>query len=505
MKKLIKYFLFFLLAVAILKNCGNPKKQVKKSTDNNLPTLTSDNVVVTINYNKQRTLLDKHQLFGLNTGFIWTREVDKEPSFVELLKESNNQVLRFPGGGVANNYHPNGAGYGYNPKKYPIGFKLMTIYNQTKDRKYNILDNFVSLCKQTNAKAIYCVNVFDGTVDEMIQVIDRLKQENIELLGVELGNEFNLGNYRHVFPNGQVYLDKIKKFSSTIREKYPDLKIGLVAEGITLNDLNTSRGTFMDNWNKTISKVDFDAYIVHSYLPVDDKQKSFDDIYLNSLKLSNPYQNHYTQNLLAYFKTIDKDDKHKIWLTEWNIFNAFIGNTFYQAAFVAQFLNHIIQYDTTSKIDIACMHDIGAMIGFVQSKQHNYTKQLQNHYAGAIYFPYKFLADIIIYNKANLVEHKSNQSNNSSLLIQTFFSQKHNKTYIYFVNTENKNINLSLDNHSIKNGSIAYIYAETLYGNAGTAAFLKEYPTKNNLIQYKEEQVSSSINIKPYSLGVIEF
>jgi hypothetical protein len=176
-------------------------------------------------------------------------------------------------------------------------------------------------------------------------VIDRLKKENIELLGVEMGNEFNLAGWRIVFPNAQAYVNKAKSFVAAVRAKYPDLPIGLVAEGLFLDELHTKRNQFMHEWNKTLSSVDFDAYIIHAYFPVNDKQPQFDDIYLKSKEMSNPYYKNYTPRLLEYFNSLENGKSKKIWITEWGIFNPYIGNTFFQAAFVGQFLNNIIEYD----------------------------------------------------------------------------------------------------------------------------------------------------------------
>ncbi|MEZ5037630.1 MAG: hypothetical protein R2760_09110 [Chitinophagales bacterium] len=502
MKKLIKYFFIILVIFAILKNCTSPKKE-KKQIEEVVTNFSSIEINLKLDYSKEQQLYADN-LFGLNTGFIWTKEIDKSKDFVELLKESGNVVLRFPGGGVANNYYPDEVGYGYNPKKRPVGFKSIMLYNQTKDRKYNIIENFVSLCKQTNAKVIYCVNVLDGNVEKMQIVIDRLKKENIELIGVELGNELNMGNYRHVFPNGQVYLDTIQKYIQAIRKNYPDLKIGLVAETLDVNNLKDKRSQFMHEWNKKFSTTDFDAYIVHSYFPIDDKQKNFDEIFLKSVDISNPYYTNYTTNLLEYFNTIDKEQKKKIWITEWGIFNLYGGNTFLQAASTGQFLNNVIQFDSLNRIDIACLHDIGAMIGQSNPKL-QYTYKNEKYAVGAIYFPYKFLSDIIVKNKSKIVAHQIDKKVPSNFVIQTFYSTENKKTYIYFINSAPTTVHLAIPTSKLEK-QIEFIVADKLYAHTGFAAFLKDYPSKNSLIQYKKENsVTNQIKIAPYSLGVISF
>jgi len=503
MKKIFKYLLLFILLIAVIKDCTAPKKEKKQITDKT-PAVSSIDIRLLINYDKPQVTTHTENIFGLNTGFIWTQEIDKVPGFVDVLKESGNVVLRFPGGGVANNYYPDEVGYGYNPRKRPIGFKSIMLYNQTKDRKYNIIENFISLCKQTNAKAIYCANVLDGSIEKMQIVIDRLKKENIEIVGVELGNEFNLGNYRHLFPSGQVYLDTVQKYIQVIRKNYPELKIGLIAEGLFSDELDNKRNQFMHTWNKTISNADFDAYIVHSYFPIDDKQKNFDDVYLKSTAISNPYSVNYTARLLDYFKSINKGKEKKIWITEWGIFNYYTGNTFLQAASVGQFLSNVIQSDTLNKITVTCLHDIGAMIIPTRNNQ-KYTYKNETHAAGSIFFPYKFMTDIVVKNKAFPVAHQSDKIMDSLFIVQTFYSKESNKTFVYFINTENTKIELEIPK-SKPEKQIEYIHAETLYGNSGSTSFLKDYPSKNNLINYKTEEINTEkVEIAPYSLGVISF
>lgn len=500
MNKKLKYFLLFLVASWLINQAIKKNSNTKEDTTINTK---GETIELNISINKNQSKPTNATIFGLNTGFIWNQEIDKDTSFVSLLKQSNNVILRFPGGGVANDYQPDEVGYGYNPIKRPIAKPLIMLHKQTKNRKYNIIENFISLCKQSNAKAIYCVNVLNGSVDKMLYVIDRLQKANIEVVGVEMGNEFNLGNYRHIFPNAKVYVDTIKNYISAMRAKHPNIPIGLIAEPLDKNNLSDKRSQFMHEWNKYTSHADFDAYVIHHYFPFDDKQKIFDNIYLKSATILDSTTLNFVPKTIDYFKSIEQQKTKKIWLTEWNIWNTYAFNTFLQAAFVAQLLNHLATQDTNQNINITCMHDIGGMIGSAK-KNIAYTYQNNNKFATSIFFPFQFLANIIAKEKAQSISLK--QDKNIDLLkLFAYYSNQSKKYYIYFINTSNNKIKLNLDSPTNKIVQ-QEIVAEKLYANAGESHFLKQNPTKKSLIQYQENTIEqNNITIQPYSLGTISF
>lgn len=500
MKKSTKYILL-LVILFIVFNQIKQKINAKKSDKDIIAKSNTYNIEIDFNTKNPKKV--NANIFGLNTGFIWNQEVDKDSNFVTLLRKSNNVVLRFPGGGVANDYQPDEPGYGYNPLKRPIAKPLIMLYHQTKDRKYNIIENFISLCHQSNAKAIYCANVLNGSVEKMLYVIDKLQQANIEIVGVELGNEFNLGNYRHIFPNAKVYVDTIKHYITALRLKHPNIPIGLIAAPLDLNTMNDKRSQFMHEWNKTVSQVDFDAYIVHHYFPFDDKQKVFDNIYYKSAIILDSVTQTFIPNSINYFNTIPTQKPKKIWLTEWNIWNAYAFNTFLQASFVAQFLNHLATQDTNQNCNITCMHDIGGMIGAAKKKV-SYTYQNNTRYASSVFFSFQFLSNIVVNENAQSIEIKQTKKID---LFKTFayYNEKSKKYFIYFINTSNNEISLKI-NRAIKKITQQYIIANKLYAHVGDAHFLKDNPNKNYQIKYEEKQVESNmLTIKPYSLGTLSF
>ncbi|QQR96838.1 MAG: hypothetical protein IPK18_07890 [Sphingobacteriales bacterium] len=499
-KKILKYVLICFLLLVIVKQFQK-KKNIKK--DNQEIVLDNQTFDISIHIDKSFPKQINRNIFGMNTGFVWNTEIDKDSNFVHLLKSSNNQILRFPGGGVANDYQPDEPGYGYNPLKRPIAKPLIMLYNQTKDRKYNIIENFISLCHQSNAKAIYCANVLNGSPEKMLYVIKKLKEQNIEVVGVELGNEFNLGNYRHIFPNAKVYTDTIKRYIHALRKYHPDIPIGLIAEPLNLNQLTDKRSQFMHKWNLAISQEDFDAYIIHHYFPFDDRQKVFDNIYLKSSNLIDSATSEFVPNTIQYFKSIQKNKAKKLWLTEWNIWNAYAFNTFLQADFVGTFLNQIIAQDSNYVFDVTCMHDIGGLIAGAKNNI-QYTYKENTRFASATYFSYKFLTDIVIKDEAQIVAIELSQQI-KQFKLYAYYSTKTNQQYLYFSNSSGHQINLKID-AVVKSINYNYIVANKLYAHTGEAHFIKDNPTKNEFIELKKETIqNNTISIKPYSLGVIQY
>jgi hypothetical protein len=184
-------------------------------------------------------------VFGVNIGFAFARELDKDSGFVQLLRAMHPVSLRFPGGTVANWYHPDLPVYGYKAKE--LLPSLGGLYALQTKRSENILYNFIRLCKEVNTSAVFCANLLTGTTEEVLFVIDELKKNNIPILGVELGNEYCLMSYRKQFPDAQTYIDRISTTALAIRNKYPDLKIAVIGgDAVAMNDMNV-RSKFMRN------------------------------------------------------------------------------------------------------------------------------------------------------------------------------------------------------------------------------------------------------------------
>ena len=207
-------------------------------------------------------------LFGLrtSTAFLFFDIVDT--GFVNKVDRLNAQVLSFPGG-FGNFYHLNAPGYGIKideVEKYHKGnkSKIARTFNsitKKKNHQNNYIYDFIQLAKKTNSRVIYNVNILTSKENEYLDVIDIFLDNNINLIGVELGGELSNSVYKHLI-NPDIYIELAKKHSEKIRSRFPNLKITVVAAPV--NALRRH-----DAWNKKLSKENFyDGIIVHSYAKV---------------------------------------------------------------------------------------------------------------------------------------------------------------------------------------------------------------------------------------------
>ena len=65
-----------------------------------------------------------------------------------------------------------------------------------RKHNYNYINDFILLAKKNNSKVILVANIISAQEDDIINMIERFKTENIEILGVELGSELSNRAYK---------------------------------------------------------------------------------------------------------------------------------------------------------------------------------------------------------------------------------------------------------------------------------------------------------------------
>ncbi len=506
MKKVYKIFIISFLTLFILRICLSNEK--KKEDNILLKSKAVTEVSVTPIFTNSKTI--NKNIFGVNIGFAFANELDKDSGFVQLLRKMNPASLRFPGGTVANYYHPNLPVYGY--KASEILPSLGGLYNLQSKRKENILYNYIRLCKLVNTKSVFCANMLTGTTEEALFVIAELKKNNVIILGIELGNEFCLMGYRKQFPDANTYIKKIKATAIAIRAKYPDLKISVVGgDGVSMNDMN-ARSKFMRKWNLDISKEKFyDAYTWHPYAAcaVCDKEFFFDNVYTKNLNELAPLKNKYLYNLGLNFIEIYGKSR-KLWLTEWNIANTdFLNNTFVQAAYVSE--NFLTMIDLNTKydnyIELTNLHAIEGLI----SKQKGKLKSLfinGNNSASVQYFAFKFLASTLTNDvyKADQTITCMDTTVSINFVCNAFLRKTDNKVFLHYINRSGKNVQLNINAKLNTTFELKAIDADYPYATAGKTIYEKEYPNKVKPVRYREEKFTkNTVTIAPYSFGYISY
>lgn len=505
MNKKYKIIIVTIVALFGLRVCLSNEK---KKEDKVIATPQGSTLVtITPNFSKTSTINTK--IFGINIGFAFARELDKDSGFVQLLRAMHPASLRFPGGTVANWYHPELPVYGY--KANEIIPSLGGLYALQNKRSENILYNFIRLCKAVNCGAVFCANLLTGTTDETLFVLSELKKNNIPILGVELGNEFCLLPYRKQFPDVQQYIAKITATATAIRQKYPELRISVISgDAVSPND-NNARDKFMRNWSLGLSKQNFfDAYVWHFYAGCTtcDQNNFFDSVYVKNLEQLAPYNTNKLYNAGMDFVKLYGQER-KLWLTEWNIANNdYLDNTFVQGAYVFENFLYMLELNTkyNNYIELTNLH---AMDGLINIYKGNLSPLLTvgNNNATVQYFAFKFLASTL----TQAVQRGENtyliQDNTTpkGIICQSYINKTSNKKYTYFVNRTGKNVELKLISTASKI-SINAIEADVPYASAGKTSYEKNYRYKLQPVRYRQETIATNkVMIAPYAFGYLEY
>lgn len=264
--------------------------------------------------------------------------------------------IRFPGGNLGNLYHPfqvdgvtEANGYGFRRSEFPkntVFYDVYEAWDQTQTE--NVIEPFIRWLESINVnKVLYVANVKNGTVNEALWVIDRFAQANIEVIGVELGNELYfaqwgtwtrnfLGQWTSTLMTPQQYVSLATPISQAIRAAHPNIPQavlgwhngGATSRAVTLPKANA--------WNSTIanSGLTYEAYVVHDYLRIEstDSSKSLAEMTSKVIGLTKYRTSGYLSGIFNYFNQYFSGKES--WWTEINVEDPFklIGNTLLHGA-----------------------------------------------------------------------------------------------------------------------------------------------------------------------------
>lgn len=306
-------------------------------------------------------------LFGFSTEnlFIEIRNTD-DTAFFNQVKKIDPVVLRFPGGMLANFYHSSENGYGLKKNEiaginlqYAQQLETQGIFSAQAKLNHSYQQDFLHLVQKLKAKVLITANILTGSPEELLDQLNFFNDNNIEVVGVELGDEMYLNTYRAIFPYPGSYLSKAETFVTSVKKYFPKIKIGVcAAPNPRLSDLDgTSAGEFVyfRAWNDALSKSHFyDAIIIHSYTPIQIiKNQPVDSVFQRAIiesKKTFAKSGVMIQSLDYYNEIFPKS---KIWITEWNLAirstNNYFLNTLYQSLYIGSYLNFINHFNNQNK------------------------------------------------------------------------------------------------------------------------------------------------------------
>ena len=438
---------------------------------------------------------NKENILGMNTNTVFIFFDINDTTFLNRVKKINPKVLRFPGG-YGNFYHIEGSGYGFklneadrsNNGNLPKRIRgLNRIISQQKVTG-NYIDEFIQLTQELNAKVIIDANIITAPSTEIIQIIQKLKENNINILGIELGNELYNTSFSNII-EGEKYVKIAKQFSEDIKSKFPNLKIGVIAAPLNRKLRRHSI------WNDLLIKEDFyDAIIIHSYAKVIkgideagqmikevsesvDKKRTFEiyrDRILKFLKIS------YGNEIAAYNSLFNNKP---IWLTEWNLqMSRTTGNTMFQSLFVSSFLLELASNKQLKNINLSIYHnlagrDVSGSIFMMDNKK------MITH---STYFPFTIVNSFFENEGSNISRKMINQY---CFEYTAALSQDDNKSYIWLNWSENS---ISISKDSIcKEIELIEFFGSSLFQDNNTRK-----------LKYKTSKIDNNdeVILRPFSI-----
>jgi hypothetical protein len=308
----------------------------------------------------------KGLIHAFNTANLFPHFNISDNKIHEWIRRLRPQALRFPGGTLANFYHPGNIGYGLRSQEiilYDGGIathmkKLLREQSIIADTA-NFLEDFIQLALQHRCKVIYVANVLNADIREILDVLRLFRQKGIEIIGVELGNELYLPAYRHLIPNVRSYVNRARTVAREIKKVFPELLLS-----VPIENFSKKRHMHISKWNEILSGESFyDAVSVHVYpdfkscLPGAARQRLADCFLFESV-------NFICSTYPALIKQLHRTFNDKpVLITEWNIARPgrLADEIMLHGIFTALFVLESMKLNAeTSMIDLLCYHNLAS-------------------------------------------------------------------------------------------------------------------------------------------------
>jgi hypothetical protein len=306
---------------------------------------------------------------GYNCSSLFSVSAGSDTALQHVVSQLNPKVLRFPGGTLANFYHPTGLGYGLRASDLAtvegssVHDNMQQMFNGEQadiaDGRVsgNYIHDMIDLALAANSPVLFVANLFTGTKWEMISALQAMVDAGVDVAGVELGNESHLGAYDSRFGSPENYLAVAGPYAQAIMDHFPGMKIGLdgYPPGI-LKDLGPGGTQRAHDWNVAVSDATFgDALIIHCYSrPSACSQPGVVPNFVCGASFSQTYAN---TKLPAALDELAGLGPKSIWITEWNIDGDYshYGNSVSQSMFYADMSLTMAEQ---AKVTISACHNL---------------------------------------------------------------------------------------------------------------------------------------------------
>jgi hypothetical protein len=434
-------------------------------------------------------------LFGFRASLAFIFFDIQDSVFMNNVQSISPNVLSFPGG-MGNFYHLDGAGYGLKLdeiEKYHKKSKVKTVATLNrliaeKNDSINYIYDFIIMAKATKSSVIYNANIISSTTKEVLQIIKILLDNDIQLIGVELGGELSNRSYDH-FMNIEKYISLSKLYATAIKQVFRELPVAVVSAP---NNRGLNK---LKDWNDKLAKESYyEAIVIHPYAKVV-KGKDVAGRMLTVISEGTGkkeayliYKDRAVKYITADFKEeiikYNKTFKNKeIWLTEWNIqMSKVTGNTLLQALFVSHQLIELASLKE-SNINIATFHNLAGrtLSGAMMMKNNNKTRM------NATFNSMKIVKEL--FTDSLFFEHKLEFK--KECFEYCFVSADKSKKLYYWINWSGIPVKIDVN----RKGKKLEYFGENLFDkNIGDSQF------KYNVIDFD----GSEVDLKPYSVTLLE-
>lgn len=555
-----------------LSNWGQVAQVVTSNAEVQIPLVVSANPVAVPGtlfgmhlasyYSKIKYNMNNPSQYNPSTGYTFDQA--ERTAMADL----NARVYRFPSGTDSRYYHyftsdTNTApakGYGYRMADINNDIALYgshqvpnvvgspanyIAYEQTLPAGRNFIFDFIEDVKADSARAMLVANVVYGTPAEVLAQIALLKQNNVVIAGVELGNETNADNIGF---NGdaQAYLAKARTFATAIKATHPDVKIAIVAA--PHRPVGSAAFTKNDLWNTSIANALttdpslYNAYIFHSYPQVKCDSKITQELifscanqYAGFMKNKNSaleVKNETGINIgfptiresFVYFQ--QKFPGRKMWITEWNLSHwtgqtyedsGYYGNSMFNAIFTALYRNELNRFATENPgmIDYAIEHNATGfsaygLINQISSNENpSFAMTGSKYVKRALY--HEWMISRSIYSR-NLKRVSVSAQTTEPVDVYTYLDQTANNLFVYYANRSGKTVSfpeLSYNGVPVSmNNTLARYYqmsSNTLMGSIGRGGAGEYVYDTTDQISVAQGNIPSPalFVIPPYAYGYI--
>ena len=444
-------------------------------------------------------------VFGMATSNTFTYFNVHDTTFMHKVLDMKPNILRFPGGAVGNFYHYNKAAYGFDLDEidrwhkggFPKRARGLLKYSQRMKHNHNYIEDFIYLAKKTNSSVILVANIITGDTNELFSMIDYMRAEQLDIIGIELGSELSNRPYYLAGFDIYDYIELSEFFAESIKKRYSDIKIGVVAAPLVAQ--KNHRHTL---WNRTLQKKNFyDAVILHSYAKVTKGKSQYGQMIQEVTEGKDIVEmfSLYRHRALKYFSDVYPKEIsqyrnifHKpFWITEWNLqISRITGNTLLQGLFVASYFLELSTNTELQTIELTTFHNLAGR-DVSGSIFMNDGKKTHVH---PTFLPIKILSNV--FQSKDYFAFKTQET---QMCYRYDFRQNKNQRcdFSFFINWSDKPIQISIDSAKDQLFSSEEYFGENLFVLASEKESIK-YLKKDYL-------TGDTLTIKPFSLTKITY